>query len=904
MNYKRSKDELSVIVKQILRYQFKQEALEIYIGANVRENLTYAEWEERCKKLLYTFFTRDGESSGIILFPDIEITINQACPIEIWQKAMSTLNDWCKSTSSSEDAIGLVIRNYDLKNHIYFCGITNHELRDTLAFKNSKNMFNFQENGGRILAFNPSRKIILIIRLVELQQGDLQLLNKEVDYCIDEVNLLCFLLKNELANTGVIVTGLIAYSGENVHSQSGCKDCDNIIVSFEIFNSVESFKDFWKIFVIKKKFEDLTVGPGTNRKKGRSRVFKAVASKILGYLAHLQFIMLEKPILPLKKNNPTGDIKQAELLLDRYQMEIAYSNDKRVWLEGNYGTGKTVVALKKLELLYKSLKDREVIYYINFAKESPLDSVIKQKFEENGKVKTIKGQISLLNTVNLQILPKEKELGTKNVHLIIDEYGAQDLSTEEAKSLGQIFLKEEKFVYSTVLIAAQPIEINRVDNFYEGGMKRQFSQKKHELHKLIEIMGMKRRMLGNVMRTTVQINTLAEITQAYLNNQSNQYVRQQQHEFNFNLPETGESRFQISLSKLPESSNSKLSSSASIVSDSPKNAITTDGIEKGNCKKRNFDSSFPNMRLKQSSFSFQNTSLKSSLSASVASNDSSNPAVSSRAFQSQRVTSDYYQLHKLIPTASKPGNSEDKGSYQETVTKYQYPCESQIGHGINGPLPQLIKLGSSSNDCQQIALIASVFEKILPAERTAVIHFEPDDPPLWLKSLFELTVKLTMTTITEEFLTSTSENLVLVKNLDFLRGLEFSDVLLILDSNEHHLRQFIPEAITRCRSNLSILIRPSLISQSDSVADLVDEWERINQDESIIDILEIGFCCKSSCNNQRCHRKVFCVDEKKSSYKVHQNHKKYEKFLAEVERAYGQNIQPNHAKKLEEAKAL
>ena len=63
---------------------------------------------------------------------------------------------------------------------------------------------------------------------------------------------------------------------------------------------------------------------------------------------------------------------------------------------------------------------------------------------------------------------------------------------------------------------AQPIEINRVDNFYEGGMKRQFSQKKHELHKLIEIMGMKRRMLGNVMRTTVQINTLAEITQAYL----------------------------------------------------------------------------------------------------------------------------------------------------------------------------------------------------------------------------------------------------------------------------------------------------------------------------------------------------------------------------------------------------
>ena len=209
-------------------------------------------------------------------------------------------------------------------------------------------MFCFQENDKRIFAFNPSLKIILIIRLIELQEGYSQLLNKEVDYCIDKVNLLCFLLKNELANTGVIVTGLIAYSGENVHSQSVCKDCGSIIVSFKIFNSVESFKAFWERFFIEKKFEDLAIRPAINKKKGRAPVFQAVASKILGYLPHLLFIMLEKPILPVKKSNSTGYIKQAELLLDRYQMEIAYSSDKRVWLEGNYGTGKTVVALKKL----------------------------------------------------------------------------------------------------------------------------------------------------------------------------------------------------------------------------------------------------------------------------------------------------------------------------------------------------------------------------------------------------------------------------------------------------------------------------------------------------------------------------------------------------------------------------
>ena len=68
--------------------------------------------------------------------------------------------------------------------------------------------------------------------------------------------------------------------------------------------------------------------------------------------------MLQQPILSVTEQNPTDNIKQVELLLNCYQMEIAYSDDKRIWLEGNYGTGKTVVALKKLELLLKTVRQR------------------------------------------------------------------------------------------------------------------------------------------------------------------------------------------------------------------------------------------------------------------------------------------------------------------------------------------------------------------------------------------------------------------------------------------------------------------------------------------------------------------------------------------------------------------
>ena len=902
INYKRSTNERIDIAKKIFEYQFKREVIEIYNGADTKEVLTYAKWEEKCKKLFDTFYSRDGKSSGIILFPDTEIVLtSQTSEDEIWQRVVRTLNAWCKKTSSRKDATGLIIRNYDLKNHIDFCGITSHEVKNTIGFKDSENMFTFQENDERFLVFNPSLKIIFIIRLVEIQKGESKLLKKEVDYCIDEVNILCFLLRDELENTGVIVTGLVTCLGEDSHSQSACNTCGNMIVPFEIFTSVDSFESFCVSFVSEKTFKDFAKGIATSGEKDKARLFQGVTQKMLGYLAHLQFPMLRKTILPVKTNNPTGDIEQAELLLDRYQMEIAYSTDKRVWLEGNYGTGKTVVALKKLDLLSKGLKDKEVICYINFARKSPLEFLIKQRFEKSEKVRAIRGEISLSNTINHQILPKERQLGTKNIHLIVDEYSVQDLSIEEARSLGQIFAEEQKLTNSTVLIAAQPIEINRIDNFYENGLKREFSQRKHELDKLIQVIGMQKKILRNVMRTTVEINTLAEITQEYLNNQSNEYVRKQKQS------EIEESRLERTFSKLPQKANLKLRSSLSVVSSgSSKNARRSDPFQFQEVTNNGFD--IAKSKEINVSSSFQNTSPKSSSSAGTTSNDSSNPAISSPPFQSQsQLGIEYYQLHKLIPPT--PTTFADQGYYQKTMTKYRYTCESQIGHGINGPLPQLVKLGPSADRFEQVALIASVLDKIIkPAEteRTAVIHFELGDPPRWLKSLFQATnliPNLAMTIEPEQILKDKKKNLVLVKNLDSLRGLEFSDVLLILDSNEYHLRQFIPEAIARCRSNLSILIIPSPNRQPDTVADLVDEWEQNNQDEPVVSILTVGFCCKDSCNKKRYHRKSYCVNEADTSYGVHKNSKWYSNILKEIKRTGVQDIQPDYANK-EEAIAL
>ena len=772
---------------------------------------------------------------------------SQICQAKIWQRLMITLNNWCRK-SSPKEATGLIIRNYDLKDHLYFRGIKENEIKDTLGFSNSANMFDFQESDTRFLVFNPSLKLIFIIRLVELQEGDSKLLKKEVDHCIDEVNLLCFLLRDELENTGVIVTGLVAYSGENAHNQSVCKDCDNIF-SFEIFNSVKTFKGFLKSFFREKNIKDLKIHVARNLKKNKVNIFQAVASKILGYLSHLQFKMFEKPVLPVAEHDATDNIKQAELLLNCYQMEIAYSDDKRIWLEGNYGTGKTIVARKKLELLLKALKAKEVIYYVSFA-ESLLDLQIKQRFEENENVRTIRSEYSLSNTIKHQILPEERKIGTKNIHLIVDEYSSQDLSSKEVESLIPVLNEEEELINSTVFIAVQPIKINRVEKICENGIKREFSETKHQLKKLVMATGIKERTLKNVMRTTVEINNLAEITREYLDEQSNRCVH---------------------------------------------HVVRSDFKEV-----TNFNSSLQS----------RPNRVESNVSLSVTSDNSSNRTTRSLSSLPEKLI-DYDENYKLVHTEI----NADEENFRETVTSFSYTCHSQIGHGINGPLPRFIKVSESADICEQVALIAAVLDEIIEPEvtkpnRIAVIHLEPDDPPLWLKSLFQLeniSPSLKVTSNTAKFLKDDNKSLVLVKKLKFLRGLEFPKVLLILDSDEHHQRHLIPEAIARCTSNLTVLIRPPVhgIHKHNTVADLADEWEK-NLDSNILRIIKIGFCFEPSCNERRVQRETYCKCKIMfgMSYGVHKNCKSYKNFLREIRRKKIGNVQPEYKDKKREAEAL
>ena len=665
-------------------------------------------------------------------------------------------------------------------------------------------------------------------------------LKVEAFHCIEDVILLSFLLKDELKNSGVIVTGLVVYSGENTHSQSGCIDCDNFIISSKIFDSVPEFDNFWKGFVSQNVFQKFTSRLQTRQKSDKAILFEAVASKIVGYLAHLQYKILKKPVLPVPEKEAVDNITQAELLLDKYQMEIAYSEEKRILLTGNYGTGKTVVALKKLELLYKDLKEEEVIYYVNFASKSQLHLEImeKEKNKTKERVKVISGGTSLSNIVNSKILPDEEQNNTKNIHLIVDEYDSQNLSEKESAKLYRILQKEEKFKHSTVLIAVQPIEINRNEYITSSGETKEYSEAKHMFDKLEKIMKVFK--LRHVMRTTVEINNLIEVTQSYLNNKENKYKGE--------LKNRNEKSGKSVLEKLFPKLRQESSRATNIAENKP-------------------DTSGQNLS------ATPNYSLNSVSSASP---------IRTMPIDSQKII-DHDELYKATSTSS----TKNMKNLQEVVTKYRYTCDSEIGHGINGNLPKLVKIPKCFDSSKEIVLIAFFLLEIIEikSKRIAIIHFDKNQPD-WFQLLFKdknFFPDVTVTNNVGEFLQS-STSMVLVNNYNCVKGLEFSEVLLMLDTNEYHLKQFIPEAMARCMNNLAILVRPKPRGnlKSDTVRDLVDHWEISNKTgKPILEVLSLEFCSDYPFKKHENCNKIHCQTDKSkyTSYKVHKGRKNYRDLL-------------------------
>ena len=708
---------------------------------------------------------------------------------------IETIKKWC---GMSNNKLALIFPSYDIIDHFNFYGISSSDLQETLGIEHlTKN------NRKRLLVFNALRSVLLIIRVTTNDT-----LKDEINRCVADVNLLSLMLRDELERSGVIVTALLVYLEYNTCLLDQCL-CRDLIVSKEVFDSEKNIDLFWNNYekrirhYVKKELSLLE----------KSKLFMDVCCKLLPYLAQYQYQVSENPILPTNRADPTNSIEETLLLLDRYQMEIVNSNEKRIILKGNYGTGKSILCVRKIEFLARTLTEKDAIYYINFHGRSELDCIVKKKIKGlHPNINVIKGNYTLSNTIKSEILEKEKRNGANDVHLIVDEYNAETLTKSESSTLVKLFTEDEQLKNSTILIALQPIKIDRVEFHYINGKENEYSETGNMFHELKKIMTVKH--LRHVMRTTTVIDTFIKITQEYVNKKSNTYTR---HRENNEILVKPSSSTKINVKKL---SNTDKKESLIALENLQVNRNTNLEMRDPENRSAEID-----MLKVEAIVKYESTQINSKLVPS--SNSLIDPISKKINLFSNSV--DFDGLQKLTHT----GPTINSENSQKIVTTYQYFGESSVGHNISGPTPKVIKMLSLTALSELAVMIAMCF-KILEegTKRTVFIHFEQGNP-LWLEKILSLQClfpHLLITSDIEYFFSSSNEKLVLIKNYNFVTGQEFPNVAVLLDANEYHLKQFIPGAMARCQKNLAIVIKSlkDEILEDDTVANLLDHWENLN----------------------------------------------------------------------------
>ena len=815
INYTYNRQDLFALLTTLVDFTFQQKSFHMTLGGGVQNTLHYLD--------------SPWNSEEVMLIPGL--MENKKHNESLWSNLINLeiMKAWCGKSNNKR---GLILPNYRLMEHFDFCGITIAQVTEIL------NMKDFSKNDRRLLVFNASCSILMIIRVAS--DGNLK---DEINECMNDVNMLCLLLADKLLGSGVVVTGLVTHLGKNPHLENKCYNCQNLVVSKEVFESVESFDEFWKCHKDQKYLRFMKTSLG---ERDKENVFEAIASKLLACMAQFQHEIGKNSILASTLKDTAKNFTQKHFFLRPDQMEIAYCKEKRILMRGDYGSGKTIIALKKLDLLASKLRDRDMIYYIIF------NSCywIRKKFAKlNPNIILLRGASTLTKMIKSGILSKKECKNANNIHLVVDEYNAESLTKNESGTLVKWFTQKRQFKDSNILIAVQPIQINRVDFHFAYGEESEYLEKGYMFGELERVMTSKN--LHYVMRNTVKINTLVEITKGYLNDKTNQYIRQY------------ESIDPLLIADIERKTDAK---SQKAIAETKKTEII---------KYQQFRSGF-------SSSDLLNVGTSKCLKLI-----------------------DFDELYKLT-NSKNSGSSENQ---QKISTTYRYQQDSNIGHRVFGPLPKLIKLPSVVTQKELIELIAIVF-KITKNEhrRTVCIHFEPDNP-WWLKSLLTLSKIFPFLSITEsvgEFLSCNNENLVLIVNYRYVRGLEFSNVMIFLDANEYHLKQFIPEAMVRCQRNLAIVTKlpESEIDEYDSAINLLGYWEEVNLEKRIMKTLHLQFC---NCTSwQRCNSKVYrgngychIISRTKTVkyYEVHRYCKLYRELSEEIQHKvipYKGDDQPKH----------
>ena len=577
----------------------------------------------------------------------------------------------------------------------------------------------------------------------------------------------------EIQESGLQIIGLLIRGEEKQEELIECSFCQLFSLSYEDFESATTFNAKWNVIEVYEDWWNLVdtgssdfVNPGKQH-----QLFEEMAAEILCFTA------VQEKGLPTLTDDKSLQLKQAYFIYTPQQMEIHFSNAKRLIIQGSYGSGKSLLGLKKLELISKNLGQHEKVIYINFDPKINLHFLMEKNVERyvrvsQRKIKPTKGirEISKLpdpliyvchnNTgENLSVMLQEtvrlngntSDIAKTNYHLIVEEYDGETLSHDETAKIKKV-VNESSLMESNIILLAQPLIKTRNWNLGKTSYKKDTCMF-NELENIFKVV-----KLGEVLRCSNNICRITKSTQNFVQNK--------------------DSVFKTNMNK-----------------------VTLDQQQQSKNNKKRMEST------PESTYADIGTPSKFEASR----NEVSNPSKDiSRVDKSVDGRIDLDQAFERLAMLQ-----NSKAGKIMIVSKFSFLCEAKVGVDIQGLETNIVEFSKDISLTSDIAMIslALVLKKFIGKNKaTALLHMGEEQSRILRKTvqllLRLLDEKCSYTTDIEEYLQKNKSKIIFSSNFRLVNGMEFDRVVIVLSHSEYYLKYYLPQAINRCAFDLTLIMLP------------------------------------------------------------------------------------------------
>ena len=744
-------------LKQIVTSMPRDNNKELEIHGGVGEIgvkvLKIVQWKKKCK----SYFNRYFKTSSIILMPSDRDMI------------MNTLSSICSDTKGR----GFVFKNYNIVKHLQFLGYTKAALKvnlgETPTTKNNS-----------YIAYIEQKNAIFICEKVSNSSHIYQCLKNIVAM----VKYFLTLYDMEIQSSGVTIIGLLITENEKQKDLVKCSFCHLFSPSYKCFESPTAFKEYWNFIETYEGWWNLA------NHKQQNNLFDDLAGEILCFMA------LQENGLPTLTDDKSQQFKQTYFLYTPQQLDVHLSDAKHLLIQGSYGSGKSILGLKKLELIWKSLRQNEKIIYINFDRSSNLHFLMEKNVIEyvgisSRKIKRtsaiqdiIKSPKQLVYVChnsageNLSAILQEAislnmstsvMVKTKS-HLVVEEYDGETLSHDEAAKITKL-VKSGDLLESNIILLAQPIMKNRRGSIGKKSYESETCMF-NELKNAFKIV-----KLEEVLRCSNAICGITKCTQNFVRNKNSVFKTKMDH---------------LTLGKQQQPKRNK---------------------------KHMFS---PNLSQKY----YPNLETPVNGKVSNQGNDSCKADVG----RGRRMDLDQAFKRSASIRNSKAGKSK-------IVSKFDFLCEPRLGVDIEGTTPNLVEFSEDINLSSDVAVIslALVLRNFIGKNQTTTVLHMSDEQP----SILKRTIQLLPRVLDENFSCTQDIRVYLQKNKQSkmvffsnffsVNGMEFDHVIIVVSQSEYYLKYYLPQAISRCTYDLTLILLPDdkMIVKSGSLKNLSNYFAKI-----------------------------------------------------------------------------